>query len=325
MRNFIKYITTTSATFLCFFILMFLSQNGKAQSLFEIPQQTNKRRLIGVSGGIASSYTAVVVGLSQAWYSQYDRGKFHFYNDNAEWLQHDKAGHFWTAYVYTDYVVNLYRWTGIEERKALWSGAAVAWAAQATVEVLDGFSQRWGASTGDLLANTFGVGLYVGQELLWQEQIFQLKFSSHKIDYSKYPNFVQERAKNLYGTTLTEQLLKDYNSQVYWLSFNPFLFSKRNTKVPKWLQLSVGYGIKQVFGGYENEWEDALTGEIVSIADEYPQIRQYYLALDIDLTRIPVKKAWAKTLLHTLNILKFPLPAIEVDSRGGVFFRPIMW
>lgn len=306
-----------------FFALASLETN--AQDFFKIPEEKNKQRLIGVSAGIAASYSAVVIGLNQAWYSQYDRGRFHFFNDNKEWLQHDKAGHVWTTYVYTDYAYNLYRWTGIDDKKALWSGAAVAWTAQATVEVLDGFSERWGASSGDLIANTLGTGLYVGQELLWKEQIIQLKFSSHKIDYDKYPLFIQERAKNLYGSSFSEQLLKDYNSQVYWLSFNPLLFSKRNTKVPKYLQLSFGYGIKQVFGGFENEWEDEITGEIINVSDVYPQIRQYYFSLDIDLSRIPVKKPWAKTLLRTINILKFPMPAIEIDSERKVFFRPIMW
>lgn len=299
------------------------TERSNAQGLLSIPETKNKKRVIGVSSGIGISYTAVVAGLSKAWYSQYERGRFHFYNDNAEWLQHDKFGHLWTAYVYSDYVVNLYRWTGIEERKALWSGVAVAWAAQATIEVLDGFSEKWGASPGDIFANTLGTGLYLGQEMLWSEQIIQVKFSSHKIDYRKYGTIIEERAKNLYGSSFTEQILKDYNSQVYWFSLNPLLFSNRATKIPEWLQLSFGYGIKQVFGGYENEWIINDTEELY--VSDIPRLRQYYFSFDIDLSRIPVKKPWAKVLLRTINILKFPLPAIEVDSGGGVYFRPIMW
>jgi hypothetical protein len=34
------------------------------------------------------------------------------------------------------------------------------------VEVFDGFSAEWGASTGDLIANATGTALYVSQELL---------------------------------------------------------------------------------------------------------------------------------------------------------------
>jgi hypothetical protein len=34
-----------------------------------------------------------LVGLNQLWYADYPRSDFHFINDNAEWLQMDKAGH----------------------------------------------------------------------------------------------------------------------------------------------------------------------------------------------------------------------------------------
>jgi hypothetical protein len=39
-----------------------------------------------------------LVGLNQLWYADYARSDFHFINDNAEWLQMDKAGHIYSSY-----------------------------------------------------------------------------------------------------------------------------------------------------------------------------------------------------------------------------------
>src|SRR6188472_3997050 len=36
--------------------------------------------------------------LNKAWYSGFPRSSFHFFNDNNEWNQMDKAGHMWTNY-----------------------------------------------------------------------------------------------------------------------------------------------------------------------------------------------------------------------------------
>jgi hypothetical protein len=39
-----------------------------------------------------------LVGLNQLWYADYPKSDFHFINDNAEWLQMDKAGHIYSSY-----------------------------------------------------------------------------------------------------------------------------------------------------------------------------------------------------------------------------------
>jgi hypothetical protein len=50
------------------------------------------------------------------------------------------------------------------------------------VEVLDGFSSEWGASSGDIIANASA--LLVSQELLWKEQRITPKFSFHTTQYA---------------------------------------------------------------------------------------------------------------------------------------------
>jgi hypothetical protein len=37
--------------------------------------------------------------LNQLWYADYPRSNFRFINDNADWLQMDKIGHFYSTYL----------------------------------------------------------------------------------------------------------------------------------------------------------------------------------------------------------------------------------
>jgi hypothetical protein len=46
----------------------------------------------------AIAVTGALVGLNQLWYADYPKSDFHFINDNAEWLQMDKAGHIYSSY-----------------------------------------------------------------------------------------------------------------------------------------------------------------------------------------------------------------------------------
>jgi hypothetical protein len=87
------------------------------------------------------------------------------------------------------------------------------------VEVFDGFSAEWGASTGDLIANATGTALYVSQELLWKEQRITPKFSFHSTKYAAL-------RPDVLGSSLPEKNSKDYNGQTYWLSINLFFFHR---------------------------------------------------------------------------------------------------
>lgn len=313
-----------------FLIYCFLfSQNLLAQkkqaapnkSFWAIPDDYKPKRALAVSGLAAASYSTAMYSLSNFWYSQYEQSAFHFYNDNGEWNQMDKAGHVWTTYAESMYMTGIYRWTGMKDKKAVWIGGLLGWSFQASIEVLDGFSERWGASPGDLIANTAGSALFISQELLWQEQKFQLKFSSHFNSYDEFDPAVKERVDNLYGTSYSEKLLKDYNAQTYWLSFNPFHLKKDSqSKFPKWLNVSLGYGANNIFGGFENTWENE--GQMFD-RTFLPRERQYYLSLDIDWSKIKTRYKFVNVLIKSLNIFKFPAPALRINSNGDSRFHLI--
>jgi hypothetical protein len=72
------------------FYLSFVGQNGL--DVFKQSDTLNTSRKIPYSQWKPSGHGALV-GLNQLWYADYARSDFHFINDNAEWLQMDKAGH----------------------------------------------------------------------------------------------------------------------------------------------------------------------------------------------------------------------------------------
>src|SRR5579875_274687 len=94
----------------------------------------------------ASLGVAVSVGLYYLWYRKFPRSRFHFFNDNREWLQIDKVGHATTAYNIAVIQNDLMRWCGVPQNRSIVIGSATALAYMSIIEVLDGFSTHWGFS-----------------------------------------------------------------------------------------------------------------------------------------------------------------------------------
>ena len=124
-----------------------------------------------------SAFTISLIGLNQLWYAGYPRSKFHFINDNKEWMQMDKLGHMTTSYYGGVAGIKAYRWASFERKKAIWYGGMTGSFFLSIIEFLDGTSKEWGASAGDLLSNTLGSLMAIGQELSWNEQRILLKYS----------------------------------------------------------------------------------------------------------------------------------------------------
>ncbi|AWA28595.1 DUF2279 domain-containing protein [Flavobacterium magnum] len=266
---------------------------------------TRKRNL--VVGAEAVLGTAALVGLSQLWYKDYPQSKFHFINDNNEWLQMDKAGHVFSSYHIGKAGFNALRWSGVDKRNSLIYGSTLGLAFLTVVEVFDGFSAQWGASSGDLLANVTGTALFAGQELLWHEQRITPKFSFHQTQYAKI-------RPDVLGQSFSEQLLKDYNGQTYWLSANVYAFTKCDA-VPKWLNLAFGYGADGMVSG---------DGSAVSGITQNPErLRQFYISLDVDLEKIETNSHFLKTLFSLFNTIKIPAPTVEVNGSGRIRMHPI--
>lgn len=260
-----------------------------------------------------ASYTASSVGLYYFWYKDYPVSQFHFFNDNEEYLQVDKVSHIYGAYLGGKMSMQLWKWAGASKKKYVWLGGTSGLIYETAIEIMDGFSPHWGFSWGDYASNIVGTSLLIGQELAWDEQRIQVKYSTHYQTYS--PPELERFAISILGTKKIDRIFKDYNPQTYWFSFNIKSFLK-SAKVPNWLNVAFGYGAENIVGarhiGYI--YPD---GTSINADDILPRYRQWYIAPDIDLTRIKTKSKFLKTAFFILNSFKFPSPSIEF-SQGKI-------
>ncbi|MGB1209989.1 MAG: DUF2279 domain-containing protein [Lacinutrix venerupis] len=293
--------------FLFFFNFLF-SLVAQQNSFFKPSDTLNTKRRNAVVISEATVGGLTLLGLNQLWYSDYERSKFHTINDNSEWLQMDKLGHVFSAYQLGIFGAKTLKWSGVRKKDQLLYGATLGFSFLTAVEILDGFSSEWGFSWGDFTANTAGTGLYIGQELLWKEQRIVMKYSFHRTKYAS------QRPDKL-GNGFLEEALKDYNGQTYWLSANLHSFLA-DTKIPKWLNLAIGYG-----------GEGMLSGDKTLIVDNnlinQNRKRQFYISLDVDLTKIKTNSELLKTFFSVFNTIKIPFPTVEFTDKNSVKLHPI--
>ncbi len=271
----------------------------------------DKKRVLLISGINLLGYGGSLIALNNAWYKGYAKTSFHTFNDSREWLQLDKTGHAWGAYNAGRGSTAMWEWAGLSHKKAVWLGGLSSFGYLTTIEFFDAYSAKWGWSWSDIAANITGAGLFMGQEFLWQEQRIQFKFSFHPKKYEDPET--EQRADNLFGKPWYERMLKDYNAQTYWLSANIQSFFPQSNW-PAWLNIAIGYGADGMLGGFENKWLDAAGNEMTRY--DIHRKRQFYLAPDIDFTKIKTKSKFLKTTFSVLNAFKCPAPALMLDSKG---------
>jgi uncharacterized protein YfiM (DUF2279 family) len=292
--------------FLFFFLKFSFGFTQSINSFLKASDTLNQPRLKGVVISETPLVSLALVGLNQLWYADYPHSNLHSVNDNDEWLQMDKAGHLFSTYHLGSFGANALKWAGTNKNSQLLCGSTLGFTFMSVVEVFDGYSSEWGFSWGDMAANATGTSLYVSQELLWKEQRIVPKFSFHTTQYASV-------RPNVLGNSLSQQILKDYNGQTYWISANVHSFFKQS-KTPKWLNIAFGYGADGMITG-RSETNDLL------LHPESKGTRQFYLSLDADLTKIQTKSHFLKTFLSIFNSIKIPAPTIEINSIGVVKFH----
>ena len=246
----------------------------------------------------SAGYALTLYGLNELWYKDSEHQAFQFFNDNGEWKQVDKLGHFYSAFYLSYGASKAYQWCSVPKKKSDFYGALTGFLVMLPIEIMDGYSDAYGASSGDLLANATGSLFFLGQSLLWKEPRIYPKFSFHQTDFA-------EKRPNLLGDNLASEMLKDYNGQTYWLSFDMDKF----IKFPKWLNLAVGYGADGMVYAHDN----------INSQLGYNAYRQYYFAFDPDLTAIKTRSKVLKTAFFIISMIKLPSPTIEFSSNGTKF------
>lgn len=281
-----------------------------AWSAWMIPAQAPKTtRIRGMAIALFSIWAGVLYGLSVLWYQNTSQMGFHWFNDNDSWLQVDKFGHFFTTFQEARLMMLMWQWTGISKNKAALAGMIGGILYQTPIELLDGFQDAYGASWGDLLANTLGAIAFWAQ-VKWLGNAFvisKFSISSHAITAIR---------PSMFGTNFFQQILKDYNGQTYWFSFEakrmlPFL-----KFIPSWLCLSIGYGADGMVGGTENKFRNNQ-GEWIEFP-ELDRVRQIYLSVDVNWDMVRFSTPWLKTSVAVLSLVKIPAPTIEWNQEEGL-------
>ena len=291
-------------------IIVFLKcLSGHSQSDFFVASDSlNRSRLIGVSSSVGATWTGSMTGLWYLWYKDANPDGWHTIDDSRNWLQMDKAGHFYTAYKINASMTNLYEWTGLNRKQSVLIGSGISFGFQTTLEIFDARFQQWGFSWSDFGANTLGVASYATQKLVWDEERIIPKFSTHPTEFARY------RPEILGGTQL-QSLLKDYNGQTYWLSFSPGTFFQ-NSQFPEWLCFSFGYSAHEKLVGDQSIYVDPVSGRT------FNEQREFLFSMDVDFSKLKIRRPWLKTLVNQLNYIKVPFPTIILRD-GKVIGSPL--
>lgn len=287
--------------------ILFSTTAFSQTTFFQSATEQNKKRIWLVSGIQAYTEIGTFAALYPVWYAQNTTSQFHYFNDFGNWGNVDKYGHSYSAYQLSKLSSDFYRWAGVPKKKSAIIGSIIGLSFQSTLEIFDGFSNGYGFSWGDMLFNALGSGLYVSQELVWAEQKLIPKFSYHPTKYAAL-------RPEILGSNQAERFLKDYNGQTYWLSFSPNHFAK-NSMFPKWLCISIGYGIDGRIVGDQTSYTsaDGIT---------YHSKQQYYLSVDLDLKNLPIKNKTLKKIVCAFNYLKIPAPTVSFQ-KNKIQFLPI--
>lgn len=252
-----------------------------------------------------------LLGLKTLWYADYPSTSFHWFNDNEEWLQMDKAGHFFSTYQLSAITMQAAKLACYEDAEAMVWSLSLPLIYMGGIELMDGFARDWGASWGDLIANTSGSLLFHGQQWAWGEQRILLKWSFHTTAFAA-------RNPDLLGKGILQEMLKDYNGQTYWASFN--LHSLGLVKPsPKWLNLAIGYGASGMTGARKNPSGSGPAGFIPDAS----RARHFYVSPDIDLRRIHTRRKGLRFALGFLNMIKIPLPTLELKDGKTLQFHAL--
>ena len=260
----------------------------------------NKNEFL-INSSFISAAAITYTGLYQLWYKNYPQTSFQFFDDLHEWKFMDKAGHICTAYHLNKAGYNLLKHYRIE--KPLFKSSVYSFTYMTGIEVFDGFSKNWGFSWYDIISNGIGTFLFASQEHYLKKQLVKVKFSSHMTELAGY-------RPNLLGKNKIERILKDYNGQTYWLTFDFNNKIQERVKVFKYLNFSLGYSIDGFVGARNNNILNC------SKCNEITRQSQLLFSIDLDLSEIKTKNRLLELILNSFSVIKFPAPTLILQGEN---------
>jgi hypothetical protein len=262
------------------FIMQLSARGADSLPPDSLSEGINKLKLYSIAGVTAAGFTIGHAFLNDLWWKG-ERTSFHF-NFREDWeyaLGADKFGHFYFPYLVGNVYTELFRWSGVEEKRSLYYAAALSLSYQTYIEIRDGFSRNYGFSFGDFGANILGAAYPV-----LQYHYDFLKDYNFKISF-----FPSERFRNdSHGA-----IIDDYESTYHWLTVNikNILPEDAAKYYPAFINLALGHSVK----GLDNKGR-----------------RELFIALDWNLEALPGDVWILKFFKKLFNHYHFPSPAVRI-------------
>ena len=273
--------------------------------LYATSQTDSSKTIIKIINiGVPSAAVISLVGINEVWYKNYARSDFHFFDDLKEWNGMDKIGHACTSYQLNKISHSLFKKNNI--KKPLLKSSVYTFGYMLGVELLDGYSTEWGFSIYDVIGNGLGTILYTFQERKFKNQPFKIKFSSHKSTYASC-------RPSLLGENRLQQILKDYNGQTYWLTFNYNELWNKRIKLFDYIDFAFGYSIDGFTGGHNNP-EISSCNCLINDCNNLKRTSQFIFSVDLNTSKIKNKHPILGKFLLPFDIVKIPFPAFILNN-----------
>ena len=216
----------------------------------------------------------------------------------------DKIGHACTSYQLNKVSHSLFKKNNI--KKPLLKSSVYTFGYMLGVELLDGYSTEWGFSIYDVIGNGLGTMLYTFQERKFKNQPFKIKFSSHKSTYASC-------RPSLLGENRLQQIIKDYNGQTYWLTFNYNELWNKRIKLFDYIDFAFGYSIDGFTGGHNNP-EISSCNCLINDCNNLKRTSQFIFSVDLNTSKIKNKHPILGKFLLPFDIVKIPFPAFILNN-----------
>ena len=233
--------------------------------------------------------------------------KFRILEDAKYSIYIDKAGHAWGAYAMSYVFRELLVASGIGWNTSNNVGAALGLGYSSYIEILDGFGDNWGFSPSDWYADVAGAAFFIGQNYVPFLQNFSPKFMYYPAEWFGHTSRIPHDIIN-----------DDYASQTFFLSANIYnmLPKKYKSYWPKWLELSIGYAVRDILDANSLEGQGKIpSSECISLLPNNYGSPRLILALDYNLAKLLPDGGnfwnWCK---QSLNLFKLPSPAVEIGK-----------
>lgn len=209
---------------------------------------------------------------------------FKFREDFSYAKNQDKPLHFFGAAVGSRASASAYESIGYDERESALYGAMTSFAFLTFMKIEDGYIDYLGFDRVDELANLLGAAYPLAQCFLPP-----LKSFTPKASYVASGNQVVAREQSLPG------FLEDHQGQKFWMGItvHDLLPGKVKYLWPSILGIAVGYTVRDL--------------------NTPRPYHETFIALDLDLRKMPGDSPFLRTVWETLNYIHLPMPAIRVS------------